>query len=159
MTNRFTHSIGIRHLVCGSCNGCEHEMNALTNAVYDITHDGWDIVASPRHADIISVTGPMTQAMRDAARATLEAAAQPCVVVAIGDCATGEGPWAGAPCAGAGAGIELQAAVSVAGCPPTPQMIKAGLLRAAQMLDAPPIPPAGAVPSAESEPVTVESMP
>jgi len=159
MPKRFDHSIGIRHLVCGSCNGCEHEMSALTNAVYDITQVGWDIVASPRHADIISVTGPMTQAMRPAARATREAAAQPCVVVAIGDCAAGEGPWAGAPYAGAGAGIELQAVVTVRGCPPTPQMIKAGLLRAVQTLDAPPGARDALVPSAESEPVTVESVP
>ena len=54
--NRFDHSLGIRHLVCGSCNGCEHEMNALSNPLYDITKDGWDIVASPRHADVISPT-------------------------------------------------------------------------------------------------------
>src|ERR1700682_4765735 len=98
-------SIGIRHLVCGSCNGCEHEMNALTNPFYDITKDGWDIVASPRHADVVSVTGPMTDAMRDAARRTVDAVSQPAVIVAIGDCAAGIGPWAGAPNAGAGAGV------------------------------------------------------
>jgi Ni,Fe-hydrogenase III small subunit len=130
----FRRSIGIRHLVCGSCNGCEHEMNALNNAFYDITQNGWDLVASPRHADVVTVTGPMTEAMRTAARATLEAVPRPKVVVAIGDCATGDGPWTGAP-AGAGAGVELAADVMVRGCPPTPDDIRAGLARAAELLD------------------------
>jgi len=111
-------------------------MNALANPFYDITQQGWDIVASPRHADVITVTGPMTVAMRSAARSTLEAAAQPCIVVAIGDCASGDGPWAGAPSAGSGAGVELGAAVVVAGCPPTPQAIRRGLAAAADRLDA-----------------------
>lgn len=131
--NVFRHSIGIRHLVCGSCNGCEHEMNALNNAFYDITQDGWDLVASPRHADVVTVTGPMTEAMRTAAQATLAAVPLPSVVVAIGDCATGEGPWQSAP-AGVGAGIELNAEVFVRGCPPTPDAIRAGLRAAAELL-------------------------
>ena len=152
MSNQFKQSIGIRHLVCGSCNGCEHEMNALSNAVYDITQDGWDVVASPRHADVITVTGPMTQAMRDAARRTIDAAPRPCIVVAIGDCAAGEGPWAGAPSAGAGAGIELQATVTVRGCPPTPALIKEGLARAAQALNQPMPPAAPSGAGTESEP-------
>jgi Ni,Fe-hydrogenase III small subunit len=127
-------SLGIRHLVCGSCNGCEHEMNALNTAFYDITQDGWDIVASPRHADVVTVTGPMTDAMQTAARATLEAVPRPSVLVAIGDCATGEGPWQSAP-AGAGAGIELGAEILVRGCPPSPDAIRAGLRAAAELLD------------------------
>ncbi len=130
----FRKSLGIRHLVCGSCNGCEHEVNALSNAYYDITQEGWDIVASPRHADVITVTGPMTQAMREAAEATLEAVPQPRIVVGIGDCATGEGPWSGSACAGNGAGIELRAEVIVRGCPPTPTEIRAGLAWAASLL-------------------------
>ena len=131
----FRRSLGIRHLVCGSCNGCEHEMNALNNAFYDITKDGWEIVASPRHADVITVTGPMTVAMREAAHATLEATPAPRVVIAVGDCALGEGPWAGAPDAGAGAVIELGATVTVRGCPPTPDAIKAALAEAARHAD------------------------
>jgi Ni,Fe-hydrogenase III small subunit len=139
--NRFDHSLGIRHLVCGSCNGCEHEMNALSNPLYDITKDGWDIVASPRHADVISVTGPMTDAMREAAYRTIEAAAGPCVIIAVGDCAAGDGPWCGAPQAGAGAGVELGASVVVRGCPPTPDAIRAGLEEAARQLrDVRPVP-------------------
>lgn len=131
----YRNSLAIRHLVCGSCNGCEHEMNALGNAFYDITRAGWDITASPRHADVVTVTGPMTDAMRVAAQATLEAVPQPSIVVAIGDCAAGEGPWHGPP-VGSGAGVELGAAVTVRGCPPTPDDIRAGILRAAELLDA-----------------------
>ena len=128
-------SLGIRHLVCGSCNGCEHEMNALNNRSYDITQFGWDIVASPRHADVVTVTGPMTDAMRDAARATVEATPRPRVVVAIGDCAVGTGPWAGAEHAGKGAIEELGALVEVAGCPPSPDDIVRALRRAGEQLE------------------------
>jgi Ni,Fe-hydrogenase III small subunit len=131
----FAKSLAIRHLVCGSCNGCEHEMNALNNAFYDITTEGWDLVASPRHADVVTVTGPMTAAMRDAAAATLDAVPHPRIVVAVGDCAAGEGPWAGAPCSGAGAGVELSATVTVRGCPPDPAAIRAALREAAERLD------------------------
>jgi Ni,Fe-hydrogenase III small subunit len=130
----FRRSLGIRHLVCGSCNGCEHEMNALGNAFYDITQHGWDIVASPRHADVVTVTGPLTDAMRDAAHATLEATPAPRIVVAIGDCACGTGPWASAPAAGDGAVTELGASVEVPGCPPTPEQIVSSLQEAADRL-------------------------
>lgn len=127
--------MGIRHLVCGSCNGCEHEMNALTNAFYDITRDGWDLVASPRHADVVTVTGPMTEAMRTPALETVDATAGPRIVMAVGDCATGDGIWCGASPAGAGAGAELCATVSVRGCPPAPDAIRDGLREAALQLD------------------------
>jgi Ni,Fe-hydrogenase III small subunit len=133
---RFSKSLGIRHLVCGSCNGCEHEMNALAGPDYDLTREGWEIVASPRHADAITVTGPMSAAMRDAAAATIAAVAAPCIVVGIGDCAMGKGPFAGAAAVGGGAGAELSAAVYVAGCPPSPEAIKDGLRQAARLLDA-----------------------
>jgi Ni,Fe-hydrogenase III small subunit len=140
MANRFANSLAVRHLVCGSCNGCEHELNALAGPAYDSTSEGWHMVASPRHADVITVTGPMTDAMRPAAAQTLDAAAQPCVVVAIGDCAAGTGPWAGAAQAGAGAGVELHAAVTIPGCPPTPNAILAGLEKAARILGGEPGP-------------------
>ena len=128
-------SLGIRHLVCGSCNGCEHEMNALAGPDYDLTQHGWEIVASPRHADAVTVTGPMTKAMREPAGLTLAAVPHPRIIVAVGDCAIGTGPWAGAADAGSGAGIELGASVSVPGCPPSPDDIKAALRKTAQMLD------------------------
>ena len=134
MANQYERSLGIRHLVCGSCNGCEHEMNALAGPAYDITQHGWDLVASPRHADVITVTGPMTDAMRSAAMLTLAASPEPIVVVAIGDCAAGCGPWSGVGSGGNGAGPELHATLTVGGCPPTPAEIKAGLRRASQLL-------------------------
>ena len=127
----FAASLGIRHLVCGSCNGCEHEMNALTGPAYDITARGWDIVASPRHADIVTATGPMTEQMRQAARDTVDAVARPRVVVAIGDCAIGTGTWCRN---GSGAGSELAATIEVPGCPPSPQAIIDGLAAAAKTL-------------------------
>jgi Ni,Fe-hydrogenase III small subunit len=127
--------MGIRHLVCGSCNGCEHEMNALEGPDYDITRHGWYLVASPRHADAVTVTGPMTPAMREAAQRTVEAIAHPRIVIAVGDCAIGDGVWCSANVAGPGAGIELAAAVKVAGCPPAPDAIEEGLRRAAELLD------------------------
>jgi len=128
-------SIGIRHLVCGSCNGCEHEMNALTNAFYDITREGWDLVASPRHADVVTVTGPMTDAMRMPALETINAVPRPLIIVAIGDCATGDGPWCGSSPSGDGAGVELDATISVRGCPPSPDAIRDGLREAAWKMD------------------------
>ena len=135
MSGPFRRSLGIRHLVCGSCNGCEHEMNGLIGPDYDITAHGWDIVASPRYADVITVTGPMTEAMRDPARATLDAVARPSVVLAIGDCAVGTGPWCGTEPAGEGAGIELRADVLVPGCPPAPAEIIQALHTTAMLLD------------------------
>jgi Ni,Fe-hydrogenase III small subunit len=110
-------------------------MNALTNSFYDIARDGWDLVASPRHADVVTVTGPMTDVMRRPAVDTIDAVPRPRIVVAIGDCATGDGPWRGCRHAGEGAGIELGAVVAVRGCPPTPSAIRAGLGEAARKLD------------------------
>jgi len=127
-------SLGIRHLVCGSCNGCEHELNTLVSSYYDVTQEGWDFVASPRHADVVTVTGPMTESMREAADATVAAVPKPFIVVAVGDCAAGDGPWSGASCAGTGAGVELNAAATIRGCPPTPDAMKDGLREAARKL-------------------------
>ncbi len=132
---RFERSLAIRHLVCGSCNGCEHEMNALVGPDYDITQHGWDLVASPRHADVVTVTGPMSEAMREPAAKTLAAVPYPRAIVAIGDCAAGTGALCNIGSAGAGAGIELAADVIVRGCPPTPEAIKAGLREAAAHID------------------------
>ena len=110
-------------------------MNALGAPQYDISQYGWDIAASPRHADVVTVTGPMTEAMRNAAHSTVDATAQPRSIVAIGDCAVGTGAWCNVGTAGPGAGIELAAEVHVPGCPPTPDAIIHGLRQAAQLLD------------------------
>ncbi|MDE2482574.1 MAG: hypothetical protein KGN02_10330 [bacterium] len=135
MKHVFSRSLAIRHLVCGSCNGCEHELNALAGPDYDITAEGFELVASPRHADVVTVAGPMSDAMRAPARAALDAVPHPRVVIAIGDCAAGVGPWCGVGTAGDGAGAELGAEVVVRGCPPTPDQIKAGLREAAERLN------------------------
>ncbi len=132
---KFAHSLGIRHLVCGSCNGCELEMNALAAPQYDVSQEGWGIVASPRHADVITVTGPMSDAMRHAAQLTVEAVSEPFVVVAVGDCASGDGVWCEAGSAGPGAGRELEASIFVRGCPPSPDALREGLRAAATLLD------------------------
>lgn len=113
-------------------------MNALESPQHDLSQEGMHIAASPRHADVVTVTGPMTQAMRDPAAAAVDAVARPRVLVAIGDCALGQGVWNGAPAAGAGAGIELRADVRIPGCPPSPEAIKDGLRRAAALLDGAP---------------------
>ena len=109
-------------------------MNALSNPMYDSTRFGWDIVASPRHADVITVTGPMTSAMRRAAHETIDATPRPRIVIAIGDCAAGEGVWKDASESGDGAVTELGAEVVVPGCPPSPKAILAGLEEAARRL-------------------------
>ena len=110
-------------------------MIALNNRFFDITQYGWDLVASPRHADIVTVTGPMTDAMRDAAADTIEATPEPRIIVAIGDCALGTGPWSGADHAGKGAVQELGAQVVAAGCPPKPDDIIEALRQAGELLD------------------------
>ncbi|MGC8484563.1 MAG: NADH-quinone oxidoreductase subunit B family protein [Candidatus Baltobacteraceae bacterium] len=135
MSGKFARSLGIRHLVCGSCNGCELEMNALAAPQYDISQEGWSVVASPRHADVVTVTGPMSEAMRVAAQRTIEAASDPVVLVAVGDCATGDGVWCGAGSAGPGAGQELHASIEIPGCPPSPDALREGLRAAATLLD------------------------
>jgi Ni,Fe-hydrogenase III small subunit len=147
----FAKSLGIRHVNCGSCNGCEQEINALGNAFYDITREGWDIVASPRHADVITVTGPMTAAMHGPSREAVDAAPRPRVVLGIGDCAAGKGPWAGASSAGPGAAVDLSAEILVRGCPPTPGDIRAGLHAAASLLSRSSTGAAGSEPSEPAE--------
>ena len=105
----FERSLGIRHLVCGSCNALRTRGQRAEQRVLRHTAEGWDFVASPRHADVVTVTGPMTRRCANPALATLAATPRRFVVVAVGDCASGTGPWAGAPQPVKGAGIELDA--------------------------------------------------
>lgn len=121
-------SLHIRHLDSGSCNGCDFELSALTNPIYDIQRFGIDFVASPRHADLIIVTGGVTRHLEQAVLDTFEAAAEPKMVMAIGACAIGGGLF-GRSYAHKG-GIEgiLPTAVYVAGCPPRPVDILKGIL-------------------------------
>jgi Ni,Fe-hydrogenase III small subunit len=125
-------SIFIRHLDCGSCNGCELELNALNNPVYDIERFGIQFEASPRHADVLVMTGPFTRNLEEAARLTFEAMSQPRRIVTIGDCAKDGGIFKESYAVKARP-PELEDAIKatdihVSGCPPTPQKILQVLL-------------------------------
>jgi Ni,Fe-hydrogenase III small subunit len=126
----FEKSLHIRHVDSGSCNGCDFEMNTLTNPVYDIQRFGVDFVASPRHADMLMVTGPVTRNLEEAVKDTISAAASPKIVVAVGDCACNGGIF-GANYAGC-AGVQETAPVfmRIPGCPPKPQTMIAGICAA-----------------------------
>ena len=121
-------SIFIRHLDCGSCNACELELNALTNSVYDIAQYGIHFEASPRHADILAMTGPYTRSLDEAARLTLEAMPIP-RIISIGDCSKDGGVFKGSYTVGNPPDeIEKAIKVHVPGCPPTPTEILEALL-------------------------------
>jgi Ni,Fe-hydrogenase III small subunit len=126
----FGRSLHIREVDAGSCNGCEIEVNALNNPYYDLERFGMHFVASPRHADCLLVTGPVTRNMADPLRRTYDATPDPKIVVAIGDCARDCGIFSG----GYGVVGPVSAIVPVdavvAGCPPTPQLILSGILAA-----------------------------
>lgn len=123
-------SLHLRHLDAGSCNACDWELTALLNPVYDVRRLGIDFVASPRHADGVVVTGPVTRNLETAVRRTWEAVPEPRVVVAVGACA-GSGGIVGRSYASAGGVAEvLPVDVFVPGCPPRPEAIIYGLLLA-----------------------------
>lgn len=125
---RLGRSLAIREVDAGSCNGCELELNALNNPVYDIERFGLKFVASPRHADVLLVTGPVTWNMREALLRTYNAAPEPKWVVALGDCAGNCGVFAGSGAvAGAVADI-VPVDLHIGGCPPEPLEIVKGLL-------------------------------
>jgi len=121
-------SVAIRHVDAGSCNGCEHELGASLGPVYDMERFGLSITASPRHADVLLVTGPVTTRMRDALLAAYDAMPDPRLVAALGDCALGCGVL-GDPREMLGA-LErvLPVAIRIPGCPPPPSEIARYLL-------------------------------
>jgi Ni,Fe-hydrogenase III small subunit len=120
-------SCALRHVDAGSCNGCEHELTAAANPFYDLSQYGLNIVASPRHADVLLVTGAITTRMVPALRAAYEAMPEPRLVAALGDCANGCNLLGdSAELAGALEEI-LPIAVRIYGCPPTPATIAAAL--------------------------------
>lgn len=125
---RLGRSLSIRAIDAGSCNGCELEMHALGNAYYDLERFGLRFVASPRHADVLMVTGPMTGNMREAALRTYEATPDPKWVVAIGGCALDGGCFAGSYGVLNGVSAVLPVDLHVPGCPPRPLEILKGLL-------------------------------
>ena len=121
-------SLAIREVDAGSCNGCELEIHALNNAFYDVERFGVRFVASPRHADVLLVTGPVTHNMREAVERTFNAVPAPKWVVAVGDCAAGCGVFEGSyACVGAVAKV-VPVDLVIRGCPPTPLDLLRGLL-------------------------------
>ncbi len=120
-------SLSIRAVDAGSCNGCELEMHALGNAYYDLERLGLRFVASPRHADVLMVTGPVAKNMREALERTYAATPAPRWVVAVGDCACDGGLFgASYACVGAVSKV-LPVDLRIPGCPPEPAALLEGL--------------------------------
>ena len=121
-------SLSIRQVDAGSCNGCELEIHALNNAFYDLERFGLRFVASPRHADVLMVTGPVTKNMREALARTYDATPNPKWVVAIGDCAFNGGIFAGSyACVGSVSQV-VPVDLHIRGCPPSPAELLKGLV-------------------------------
>lgn len=127
---RLGRSLHVRHLDAGSCNGCDWEIAALLNPVHDLQRLGIDFVASPRHADLLLVTGVMTRNLEEAAIRTFEAMPEPRLVVAVGACAISGGVFAGSYANRAGIAGVLPVDIFVPGCPPRPEALIQGLLAA-----------------------------
>src|SRR5512135_2011229 len=125
---RLGRSLAIREVDAGSCNGCELEIHALNNAFYDVERFGLRFVASPRHADVLLVTGPVTKNMREALERTYNATPAPKWVVAAGDCAADGGCFAGSYAVVGGVSAVVPVDLHIAGCPPTPEALLKGLL-------------------------------
>src|SRR5438094_3319767 len=121
-------SLAIRQVDAGSCNGCELEIHALNNAFYDLEQFGFRFVASPRHADVLLVTGPMSKNMREALERTYSATPEPKWVVAVGDCAVDGGLFAGSYAVTGGVSAVVPVDLHIRGCPPSPTEILKGLI-------------------------------
>ena len=125
---RLGRSLSIREVDAGSCNGCELEIHALSNAFYDLERFGLRFVASPRHADVLMVTGPVTKNMREALERTFNATPDPKWVVAVGRCAADGGVFAGSYAVVGGVKDVIPVDLHIAGCPPSPTELLKGLL-------------------------------
>src|SRR5438270_7804436 len=125
---RLGRSLSIREVDAGSCNGCELEIHALNNIVYDLERFGLRFVASPRHADVLLVTGPVTRNMREALERTYAATPDPKWVVTVGDCARDGGCFAGSYAVVGGVAEVVPVDLHIGGCPPSPRQILKGLL-------------------------------
>lgn len=125
---RLGRSLSVRHVDAGSCNACELEIHALNNPYYDLERYGVRFVASPRHADVLLATGPVTTNMRDALLATYDAMPSPKWVVASGDCGKDGGCFARSYAVTGGVSKVIPVDLHVPGCPPAPRVVLAGLL-------------------------------
>ena len=125
---RLGRSLSIREVDAGSCNGCELEIHALNNAFYDLERFGLRFVASPRHADVLLVTGPVTRNMREALARTYNATPDPKWVVAVGDCAFDGGVFSGSYAVVGGVSAVVPVDLHIPGCPPRPVQLLKGLL-------------------------------
>jgi Ni,Fe-hydrogenase III small subunit len=131
----FGRALAIREVDAGSCNGCELEITGLTSPVYDMERFGLHFVASPRHADLLLVTGPVTRNMETPLRKTYEAAPDPRLVVSVGDCAKTCGVFAGSYAVAGPVSSVIPVDVHIPGCPPEPLDILRGILYALGRVD------------------------
>ena len=125
---RLGRTLSIREVDAGSCNGCELEIHALGNVLYDLERFGLRFVASPRHADVLLVTGPVTGNMREALERTYAATPDPKWVVAVGDCALDGGMFSGSYACVGGVSEVIPVDLHIRGCPPSPLVLLKGLL-------------------------------
>ena len=130
LRTRFGRSLAIRQVDAGSCNGCELEISGLTGPHYDLERFGLHFVASPRHADCLLVTGPVTRNMAEALRHTYDATPDPKIVIAAGDCAGDGGLFRGSYAVVGGVSAVVPVDVTIPGCPPSAAALLAGLLDA-----------------------------
>jgi Ni,Fe-hydrogenase III small subunit len=124
---RLGRSLTLLHVNTGDCNGCEQEIRALNGVMYDLERFGLRFVDSPRQADVLLVTGPLTRNLREALEQAWDATPDPKWVVAIGDCAVDGGVFKGSYAVLGGAGISLPVDLTIGGCPPNPARVLAGL--------------------------------
>ncbi|RAU22921.1 hydrogenase [Paramagnetospirillum kuznetsovii] len=125
---RLGRSLAIREVDAGSCNACELEIHAVNNPIYDLERFGIRFVASPRHADVLLVTGPVSTNMAEALRRTYDATPDPKWVVAMGDCGKDGGCFKGSYAVVGGVHEVVPVDLHIPGCPPSPKQILAGLL-------------------------------
>jgi Ni,Fe-hydrogenase III small subunit len=130
----FGRSLHIRQVDAGSCNGCELEIAGLTGPHHDLERFGLHVVASPRHADCLLVTGPVTLNMAEALRRTWEATPDPKIVIAVGDCGRDAGIFRGSYAVVGGVADVLPVDAVIPGCPPSPRALLEGLLAVLERL-------------------------
>ena len=125
---RLGRSLAIRHVAAGSCNGCELELRATQSLIHDLARYGLSFNSSPRHADVLLITGVAARNMAEAVRQTRQAMPAPAFVIALGDCALDGGVFKGSPAILGGADSLLPVDLVIPGCPPSPAQVIDGLL-------------------------------